>query len=163
MEPRTRPNSSKAGCVSRNKPVKDGCASRCTGCLPTRPGSIRSKFGSVCSNANVCSPITLSRRLLWKPLSPSTSPITTKRPSRSTGPTRSRSLNRKSERIYDSLYLAPDFRGGGGSGESRRSSRNFFNALIPKQIQLNFPTVERINDLLLDLRMEAQGEVPEEV
>jgi hypothetical protein len=73
-------------------------------------GSIRSKSGSVCCNANVYNPITLSQQALWKPRSLSTSPITTKRPSQSAGLTPSRSLNtslhQNSESIYDCLYLA---------------------------------------------------------
>ena len=66
---------------------------RCIGYRPMLPGSIRSKSGSVCYNANVYSPITSSQQALWKPRSVSTSAITIKRPSRSTGLTPSSSLN----------------------------------------------------------------------
>src|SRR5579864_7430265 len=44
MEPLMLLNSWKAGCVSRNRPVKGNCTSRCTGCLPTPLGSIRSRI-----------------------------------------------------------------------------------------------------------------------
>ncbi len=57
--------------------------------------------------ANSCSLITFPARMPSKPLSASISPITIERPSRSTGPIPSRSLNRKSVRIYDSVYLVP--------------------------------------------------------
>src|SRR6266516_1085641 len=105
MAPPMRPNNSRGGSVSRNRRVKGGCTFRCTGCLPTHPGWIRSKSGSVCCSANICSLITFPSRMHSKPLSESISPITIKRPSRSTGPTPLRSLNRKSVRIYDSVYL----------------------------------------------------------
>src|SRR5213083_1853316 len=105
MAPPMRPNNSRGGSVSRNRRVKGGCTFRCTGCLPTHPGWIRSKSGSVCCSANICSLITFPARMPSKPLSESISPITIKRPSRSTGPTPLRSLNRKSVRIYDSVYL----------------------------------------------------------
>src|SRR6266487_5951724 len=105
MAPPMRPNNSRGGSVSRNRRVKGGCTFRCTGCLPTHPGWIRSKSGSVCCSANICSLITFPARMPSKPLSESISPITIKRPGRSTGPTPSRSLNRKSVRIYDSVYL----------------------------------------------------------
>src|SRR5258708_40170411 len=107
MAPPMRPNNSRGGSVSRNRRGKGGCIFRCLGCLPTGPVWIRSKSGSVCCSANICSLITLSRQTPSNPLSASISPITIKRPSRSTGPTPSRSLNRKSVRIYDSVYLVP--------------------------------------------------------
>src|SRR6266446_7610225 len=100
-----RPNSSRGGSVSRNRRVKGDCTFRCTGCLPTHLGWIRSKSGGVGCSANICSLITFPARMPSKPLSERISPITIKRPSRSTGPTPSRSLNRKSVRIYDSVYL----------------------------------------------------------
>src|SRR5258708_16961613 len=106
MAPPMRRTNSRVGPVSRNRRVKGVCTFRCTGCIPRRPGWIRSKSGSVCCSANIFSLITLSRQMPSKPLSASISPITIKRPSRSTGPTPSRSLNRKSVRIYDSVYLA---------------------------------------------------------
>src|SRR5216683_3451320 len=105
MAPPMRPNNSRGGSVSRSRRVQGGCTFRCTGCLPTRLGWIRSKSGSVCCSANICSLITFPARMPSKPLSASISPITIKRPSRSTGPTPSRSSNRKSVRIYESMYL----------------------------------------------------------
>src|SRR2546427_4586967 len=44
MEPRMLLNNWKAGCVSKNTPVKGDCTSRFTGCLPTHPGWIRSRI-----------------------------------------------------------------------------------------------------------------------
>src|SRR2546421_11546910 len=105
MERRTHPSSSKAGSVSRNADVPGGCTFRCSGCLPMRPGLIRSKFGEVGFSANTCNPITFSARRTSNALSTSSSLITTRLPNRSIGPIPWRSLNRNSEIIYDSLYL----------------------------------------------------------
>src|SRR6266436_4350252 len=104
-----RPNNSRGGSVSRNRRVKGDCTFRCSGCLPTHLGWISSKSGGVGCSANICSLITFPARMPSKPLSERISPITIKRPSRSTGPTPSRSLNRKSVRIYDSVYLVYEF------------------------------------------------------
>src|SRR5437868_9081643 len=99
------PKQLKVGCASKNEPAKSASTFRCSGYHPMRPGLIRSKFGSVSFSANICSPITFSAPRLLKPLSTSSLPITIRLPNPSTGPIRSRSWNRNSERFYDSLYL----------------------------------------------------------
>ena len=88
MEPRTHLNSSKAGFASKNADAQGNSTFRCSGYLPMHPGLIRSKFGSVCFSANICSRITFSAPMPSKPLSTSSLPITTRLPNRSTGPIR---------------------------------------------------------------------------
>src|SRR6266849_1150846 len=78
------------------------------------PGSIKLRSGSVCCNANSCSPTILPAVMRWSRLSRTLFTTTTRLPSLSNGPTRLRSWNASLARTCGRLYLGDEELGNGG-------------------------------------------------